>query len=66
MGFFCSIARTPHAHPPADSRNGWSGSGRFQLKNFAAGDYLLRLVVRDELRKGKYAVAEQWVDLTVR
>ena len=40
--------------------------GRFQLKNFSAGDYLLRLIVKDELREGKDSVVEQWIDFTVR
>lgn len=40
--------------------------GRFQLKNFAAGNYLLRLVVKDELRDGRNAFTEQWIDFTVR
>lgn len=46
---------------------GWLDcGGRFQLKNFAAGDYLLRLLIRDELREGKDAVVEQWIDFSVR
>ncbi|MFN0109582.1 MAG: VWA domain-containing protein [Blastocatellia bacterium] len=40
--------------------------GRFQLKNFSAGEYLLRLVVKDELREGKDSVVEQWIDFTVK
>jgi hypothetical protein len=45
----------------------WLDCGeRFQLKNFSAGDYLLRVLVKDELRQGKNAVTEQWIDFTVR
>lgn len=40
--------------------------GRFQLKNFSSGEYYLRLVLRDELREGKNAVVDQWVDFSVR
>lgn len=40
--------------------------GSFLLKNFSAGDYLLRLMVRDELREGKDAVVDQWIDFTVK
>jgi len=40
--------------------------GRFQLRNFQTGEYLLRLVVKDQLRSGKGSVAEQWIDFTVR
>jgi hypothetical protein len=40
--------------------------GRFQLKNFVAGEYLPRLVIRDELRPGNDAAVEQWMDFGVR
>lgn len=40
--------------------------GRFQLKNFSAGEYYLRLVIRDELREGKNSTIEQWIDFSVR
>ncbi|MGE0129591.1 MAG: VWA domain-containing protein [Blastocatellales bacterium] len=40
--------------------------GRFQLKNFSAGEYYLRLVIKDELREGKYSTVEQWIDFSVR
>ncbi len=40
--------------------------GRFQLRNFSAGEYYLRLIVRDEQRQGKNAAAEQWIDFSVR
>ncbi len=40
--------------------------GRFQLNRLTTGEYWLRLVIRDELREGKSAVAEQWIDFSVR
>lgn len=40
--------------------------GRFQLKGFSSGEYLLRLMIKDELRDGKDSVVEQWIDFTVK
>ncbi len=40
--------------------------GRLQLNEFPAGDYLLHLIVTDELAKKKFARAEQWMDFSVR
>lgn len=40
--------------------------GRFRLNNLANGEYLLRLMIKDELRDGKSSVVEQWSDFTVK
>jgi hypothetical protein len=40
--------------------------GRLQLNAFPAGDYLLHLIVTDNLAKKKFARAEQWMDFSVR
>ncbi len=40
--------------------------GRFQLNSLTAGEYWLRLLIRDELRDGNSSFAEQWIDFTVR
>ncbi len=40
--------------------------GRFRLNNLASGEYLLRLMIKDELRDGKSSVVEQWSDFTVK
>ncbi len=39
--------------------------GRFRLNNLQSGEYLLRLMVKDELRDGKSSVVEQWLDFTI-
>lgn len=64
---FQSPERPVGAGRPTDPKWTWIDcGGRFQLKNFSPGDYLLRLVIRDELRSGKDASVEQWIDFTVR
>ena len=64
---FQSPERPVRADRPTDPKWTWIDcGGRFQLKNFSAGDYLLRLVIRDPLREGKGATIEQWIDFTVR
>jgi VWFA-related protein len=40
--------------------------GRLKLTSFPPGDYMMRLVVTDQLTKQKYARAEQWMDFSVR
>ncbi len=40
--------------------------GRLKLTGFPPGDYVLRLVVTDQLAKQKYSRAEQWTDFSVR
>jgi hypothetical protein len=40
--------------------------GRIKLTSFPAGDYVMRIVVTDQLAKQKYASAEQWMDFSVR
>jgi VWFA-related protein len=40
--------------------------GKFRLNNLASGEYLLRLMIKDELREGKSSLIEQWADFTVR
>ncbi len=39
--------------------------GRFRLNNLQPGEYLLRLMIKDELRDGKSSVVEQWSDFMV-
>ncbi|MDX2030542.1 MAG: VWA domain-containing protein [Blastocatellia bacterium] len=64
---FQSPERPVRTDRPTDPKWTWIDcGGRFQLKNFSAGDYLLRLVIRDQLREGKGATIEQWIDFTVR
>jgi VWFA-related protein len=40
--------------------------GRLKLTSFPPGDYLMRLVVTDQLANQKYSRAEQWMDFSVR
>jgi VWFA-related protein len=40
--------------------------GRLKLTSFPPGDYFMRLVVTDQLAKGKYSRVEQWMDFSVR
>ena len=40
--------------------------GRLKLSGFPPGDYIMRLVVTDQLAKQKYSQAEQWMDFSVR
>src|SRR5262245_19243279 len=40
--------------------------GRLKLKGFPPGDYIMRLVVTDQLAKQKFSRAEQWMDFSVR
>lgn len=40
--------------------------GYLRLNDFPAGDYLLRLIVTDNLAKKKFARAEQWMDFSVK
>ncbi|HZF40155.1 MAG TPA: VWA domain-containing protein [Blastocatellia bacterium] len=40
--------------------------GRLKLTSFPPGDYMMRLVVTDQLANPKYARAEQWMDFSVR
>lgn len=40
--------------------------GYLRLNDFPPGDYLLRLIVTDNLAKKKFARAEQWMDFSVK
>ncbi len=40
--------------------------GRLKLNGFPPGDYVMRMVVIDQLAKQKYSAAEQWMDFSVR
>ena len=40
--------------------------GRLKLTGFPPGDYIMRLVVTDQLAKQKYSRVEQWMDFSVR
>jgi VWFA-related protein len=40
--------------------------GRLKLTSFPPGDYVMRLIVTDQLAKQKYERAEQWMDFSVR
>jgi len=40
--------------------------GRLKLTGFPPGDYVMRLVVTDQLANQKYSHAEQWMDFSVR
>lgn len=40
--------------------------GRLKLTGFSPGDYIMRMVVTDQLANQKYARAEQWMDFSVR
>jgi VWFA-related protein len=40
--------------------------GYLRLNDFPEGDYLLRLIVTDNLAKKKFARAEQWMDFSVK
>jgi hypothetical protein len=40
--------------------------GRLKLTSFPPGDYVMRLVVTDQIANQKYARAEQWMDFSVR
>ena len=40
--------------------------GRLKLTSFPPGDYMMRIVVTDQLTKQKFARAEQWMDFSVR
>jgi hypothetical protein len=40
--------------------------GRLQITSFPPGDYVMHLVVTDQLAKEKYARADQWMDFSVR
>ncbi len=40
--------------------------GRLKLTGFPPGDYVMRLVVTDQLAKQKYSRAEQWMDFSVK
>ncbi|MGH9833331.1 MAG: VWA domain-containing protein [Blastocatellia bacterium] len=40
--------------------------GRLKLTGFPPGDYVLRMVVTDQLAKQRYSRAEQWMDFSVR
>ena len=41
-------------------------TGQMQLKQIAAGDYTLQLIVEDNLRHDKYRIATQAIDFQVR
>jgi hypothetical protein len=40
--------------------------GRLKLTGFTPGDYVMRLMVTDQLANQKYSRAEQWMDFSVR
>jgi VWFA-related protein len=40
--------------------------GRLKLTGFPPGEYVMRLVVTDQLAKQKYSRAEQWMDFSIR
>jgi len=40
--------------------------GSLKLTSFPPGDYVMHIVVTDQLAKEKYARAEQWMDFSVR
>jgi VWFA-related protein len=40
--------------------------GSLKLTSFPPGDYVIRIVITDQLAKEKYARAEQWMDFSVR
>jgi VWFA-related protein len=40
--------------------------GRIKLTSFPPGDYVMRMVVTDQLATKKYSRAEQWMDFSVR
>jgi len=40
--------------------------GRLKLTGFTPGDYLMRLMITDQLANQKYSRAEQWMDFSVR
>lgn len=41
-------------------------AGRLKLTGFPPGDYVMRMVVTDQLANKKYSRAEQWMDFSVR
>jgi hypothetical protein len=43
-----------------------AGVGRLQLGNeFAAGDYVLQVIITDQLAKEKQQIASQWIDFEI-
>jgi VWFA-related protein len=40
--------------------------GRLKITSFPPGDYMVRLIVTDQLADRKYSRAEQWMDFSVR
>jgi hypothetical protein len=53
-------------HGEAASPKRLECGGRLKLTGLTPGDYLMRLVVTDQLANQKYARAEQWMDFSVR
>jgi VWFA-related protein len=58
-------ARTIELSPGANPKH-FDYVGRLRLNEFPAGDYLLRLVVTDDLAKKKINRVEQWMDFIVK
>ena len=40
--------------------------GKFRLNSLSSGEYLFRLMIKDELREGKSSLVEQWSDFVVK
>jgi VWFA-related protein len=57
--------RTVHLPPGADPKH-FDYVGRLQLNQFRAGAYLLRLVVTDGLARKRDALADQWMDFSIK
>jgi VWFA-related protein len=58
-------AHAAEASPKADPKR-FDYVGRLRLNNLLEGEYLLRLIVTDNLAKKKYGRAEQWMDFKVK
>jgi hypothetical protein len=58
-------ARSIDPAPMADPKRLDCG-GRLKLTSFPPGDYVIRLLVSDQLADRKYSRAEQWMDFGVR
>jgi hypothetical protein len=54
-----------HLPPGADPKH-FDYVGRLQLNQFPAGAYLLRLVVTDGLARKRDALADQWMDFSIK
>jgi VWFA-related protein len=58
----------PRQIPPGESASPKrvDCGGRLKLTGFTPGDYVMRLLITDQLANQKYARAEQWMDFSVR